>query len=396
MNVTVHPGLLRGTVTVPPSKSLSHRALIASFLAGRGTVKNLAENSDIDATRDCLDALRNGGICDCRDSGSTMRFLVPLALVLNGGGTFTGNGRLPERPMGPYFELFTQKGVSVERSENGFTLRGALQPGCYSLPGNVSSQFVTGLLFALPLLNGESTIVLTSPLESASYAALTLQVLSAFGIQIEPVPDGWCIPGGQAYRPCDYTVEGDESAAAFWRVANALGSAITYKGLNPHSIQGDCAMRAIIDGDIRVIDVRECPDLVPALAVLCCFREGESRIVHAERLRLKECDRLAVMAGELNALGASVTELPDGLIIQGLASPVEENIDEAGGEGLHGRRPLLRGGNAGSHSDHRVPMSLAIAATRCRAPVTIRGAECVEKSYPLFWKDFSALGGNLR
>ena len=368
MTVTIQPGLLRGEVTVPPSKSLSHRALIASFLSNGGDAANLAENDDIAATRECLNAIKSGGVLDCRESGSTMRFLIPLALVFRNEATFLGSPRLLERPMEPYLKLF-----DARRFDTGFTLRGKLAPGRFSLPGNVSSQFITGLMFALPLLKGGSEIVLTTALESAPYVDLTLQVLKDFGIRIEPSADGWAIPGNQAYRPCRYIVEGDESAAAFWRVANALGSDIILSGLNHGSIQGDRVMADIIRDDTRVIDVRECPDLVPALAVLCCFRGGESRIINAGRLRTKESDRLSAIADELNKLGANITELPDGLIIEG--------------------KPDLNGGGVNSHNDHRIAMALAIAATRCRGAVTIDGTQSVYKSYPRFFDDYNALGG---
>ncbi|MCL2004001.1 MAG: 3-phosphoshikimate 1-carboxyvinyltransferase [Oscillospiraceae bacterium] len=368
MTLAIQPGLLRGEVTVPPSKSLSHRALIASFLSNGGVVENLAENDDIAATRDCLDGIKTGGVLNCRESGSTMRFLIPLALVFREEAFFIGSGRLLERPMEPYARFF-----DMRRSEDGFAVRGKLKPGRFPLPGNVSSQFVTGLLFALPLLDGESEITLTSPLESKPYVDLTLQALTAFGVRIDAAPDGWAVPGRQAYRPCRYTVEGDESAAAFWRVANALGSEVTCAGLNPNSIQGDRVMTDIIRDGVRVIDVRECPDLVPALAVLCCFRDGESRIVNAGRLRIKESDRLSAVTLELNRLGARIAELPDGLVIQGVQT--------------------LNGGSISSHNDHRIAMALAIAATRCGGAVTIRGAECAGKSYPGFFEDFRALGG---
>jgi len=370
MTVRINPGLLHGEVTVPPSKSLSHRALIASFLSQGGMVENLAENDDIAATRDCLDAIKTGGVLNCRESGSTMRFLIPLTLVFRDEATFIGSGRLLERPMEPYLRLF-----DVESNKDGFTLRGKLNPGFYYMPGNVSSQFITGLLFALPLLSGDSEIILTSPLESGPYVDLTLQVLGAFGIQIDSKKDSWTVPGNQIYHPCRYIVEGDESAAAFWRVANALGSVVTCKGLNPGSIQGDRVIENIIRDDIRTIDVRECPDLVPALAVLCCFRDGESRIINAGRLRFKECDRLSAITYEVNKLGANITELPDGLVITG-GSP-------------------LSGGCVDSFNDHRIPMALAVAATRCRGSVTINGAECVNKSYPDFFADFKSLGGRV-
>jgi len=368
VNVTVQPGLLRGRVRVPPSKSLTHRALIAAALSGGGTVENPAENEDIAATRACLAALKTGGVFPCGESGSTMRFFMPLSLVFHDTAVFTGSPGLLKRPMDAYFGFW-----DAERRGDGYRLNGRLKPGRYALPGDVSSQFITGLLFALPLLDGESEIVLLSPLESKPYVDLTRQVLKAFGVSVRSEPEGYRIPGGQTYIPCRYTVEGDQSAAAFWRLANALGSEVTCEGLNPQSVQGDRVMEDFARGQARVFDVRACPDLVPALAVMCALRPGEHRITGAGRLRIKECDRLRAVTTELNAIGGRVTELPDGLAIQGQSQ--------------------LAGGGADCHNDHRIAMALAVAATRCAAPVTLRGAECVAKSYPAFFGDFAALGG---
>ena len=382
MNLTITPGRLAGTVTPPPSKSQAHRCLIAAALAGGGSeVRNLADSQDIEATRRCLSELKTNSSAlphfDCGESGSTLRFLIPLALALRGGGVFTGRGRLMERPQKPYFDLFDEKGVRYEQRDGVLTLAGALTPGTYRLPGSVSSQFVTGLLYALPLLEGDSEIVLTSPLESRGYVDMTLETLEAFGIRVERDGEGFRIPGGQAYRPSVVTVESDWSQAAFWYAARNLGSRIEIQNMNPRSAQGDriaAHWAAVLakSGEVEA-GLSGCPDLAPPLAVMAAVREGTARLTGAARLRLKESDRLATITAALTALGASVEEHPDSLTIRGV--------------------PWLAGGTADCCNDHRIAMMAAIAATRCQAPVTLLGAECVAKSYPAFWADYRSLGG---
>lgn len=386
MNLNLTPTKLRGTITPPPSKSYSHRALIAAALAGAGSeLTNLADSKDITATRRCLEALAASGeeppLLDCGESGSTLRFLIPVALALRGGARFTGQGRLMERPQKPYFDLFDEKGIFYEQKDGILTVQGTLTPGAYRLPGDVSSQFVTGLLYALPLLSGStSEIMLTSPLESRAYVDMTVEVMERFGVQVEEAPTGWTVPGGQSYRPNALAVEADWSQAGFFYAARGLGNDLDIRGMNPDSTQGD---RIIVtyyeklarDGDVE-LDVSQCPDLVPPLAVHAAVRSGTTRIVNAARLRIKESDRLASVTQVLNAMGAQVEEHPDSLTITG--------------------QPCLKGGVVvDSHNDHRIAMMAAIAATRCREPVTVPGAECVAKSYPNFWEDYEALGGQI-
>ena len=431
MNVTITPGPLSGTVTPPPSKSQAHRALIAAALAqGESAVSNVALSQDIEATVRCLEelgaefaidgsaaAVRGMGAnpmsplrrmayphLDCGESGSTLRFLIPIALAVRGGGIFTGRGRLMERPLKPYFDLFDEKGIFHELKDGVLTVTGLLTPGIYRLPGDVSSQFVTGLLYALPLLEGDSAIILTSPLESRGYIDMTLEALGQFGVSVEAGKDGWHIPGGQLYRPRSLAVEGDWSQAAFWYAAQALGNPVTVEGMDQRSIQGD---RAFLDwvrmvqnqpvaggaavpiwgagpeqegpstpseGCAVSIDVSQNPDLVPPLAAMGALMNGRLRIRNAARLRMKESDRLASVAAVLNALGAEVTEGPDFLEI-------------------HGKERLAGGVTVNSFNDHRVAMMAAIAATRCVKPITITGAECVAKSYPDFWEEYERLGG---
>ena len=283
--------------------------------------------------------------------------------------------------MEPYFRIFDGMGITHRREGDSLTVRGRLRPGEYPLPGDVSSQFVTGLLFALPLLEGESIIRLTSPLESRGYVDMTLQVLRDRGIRVEELPEGFRVPGGQQYGRGTLGEEADYSQAAFWLAAAGLGSPLTVEGLDPDSTQGDrCAVPYFqqLAGPGRVeLDIAQCPDLAPALAVRAALRPGQTaRLVNAGRLRLKECDRLAAIPEELNKLGGQLTEGADFLEIRGVER--------------------LLGGVADSHNDHRIAMMLAVAATRAEGTVTIRGAESVAKSYPDFWEDYQSLGRRAR
>ena len=288
-----------------------------------------------------------------------------------------------ERPQKPYFDLFDEKGIAYRQEDGVLTVQGRLTPGTFALPGDVSSQFVTGLLYALPLLEGDSRITLTTPLESRGYVDMTLEALERFGIRAE-CPDGRTlrIPGGQTYRPCRAAVESDYSQAAFYYAANGLGGQVEILGLNPRSAQGD---RCIVPYHMQLcgpgeaeLDVSQCPDLVPPLAAHAALRQGITRIVNAARLRIKESDRLTAVTQVLTALGADVVEGADRLTITGQP------------EGLAG------GVTVDSHNDHRIAMMAAVAATRCAAPVTITGAECVAKSYPDFWEDYERLGGQIQ
>ena len=236
MNVTILPGTLKGAVTPPSSKSQTHRAVLALMLAqGEGKLSNLAVSEDIQATQDCVAALKSGQpaqadglpLLDCGESGSTLRFLIPVALAVRGGGHFTGRGRLMERPQGPYIRLFEEKGILWNQEGGCLTVAGQLEPGVYALPGNVSSQFITGLLYALPLLPGDSRIVLTTPLESRGYVDMTLDMLRRFDIKVEEQEDGFLVPGNQTYQARDLTLEADWSGAAFWYAGLVKGRTST-------------------------------------------------------------------------------------------------------------------------------------------------------------------------
>ncbi len=419
--VKIIPTPLSGVVKVPPSKSFAHRAVIAAFLSGdECKINNIRLSDDVSATVDCIRALGgvavydedlecltiskndkelNEKIClDCSESGSTLRFLIPIAICLGKTIEFSGRGRLMERPLSPYFEIFDQKGISYELKNGKLIIDGKLNGGEFKIDGGVSSQFVTGLLFALPMLDDDSTIVINGNLSSKAYVDITLQVLKDFGIIIKN--DNYktfFIEGRQKYKAREYTVEGDFSQAAFFFVAGALGCDIVCAGLNPDSLQGDKKILEILKsvgaqadqvGDDAykvtagttlnqtVIDVDEIPDLVPICAVLFAFCKGESRITNAARLRLKESDRLAAISAELKNLGADIYEGTDSLVICG--------------------RQMLCGSEVSSHNDHRIAMALAIAACRCEGEVIIDGAiKAVNKSYPDFFEDYKSLGAEM-
>lgn len=405
MDIRIEPRPLAGSVTPPPSKSMAHRLLIAAALGGGvSTVRNIAFSQDIQATLRCMevlgarwerpeeDVLRITGIggsphafselprFDCGESGSTLRFLIPIALAVAGGGVFTGRGRLMERPQQPYFDLFDEKGIFHEQTDGVLTVRGRLAPGEYRLPGNVSSQFFTGLLFALPLLDGPSAVSSTTALESADYITMTINAMQCAGVTVAAQ---WGQRRFQTlsmpYRPFDGTVEADWSQAGFWYAAIALGSRIGLEGLNLESAQGDMVVanhyvRLAMPGDVE-IDVSDCPDLLPPLAVMAAIREGTTHFVNAARLRIKESDRLATVHQMLSALGGQAEEGPDSLTVRGVSA--------------------FSGGTVDGANDHRIVMAAAIAATRSTAPVTILGAQAVNKSYPSFWDDYKRLGGTI-
>lgn len=414
MKVTITPATLRGSVPAIPSKSDVHRKLIGAALANRTTSLSLPRSSaDMDATMECLRALGakidrtddtvmitpinsvpENPVLDCGESGSTFRFLLPVASALSEKVTFQGHGRLPQRPIGELMEVMQERGVTFSAKQLPFTTKGRLQAGDYRIPGNISSQYITGLLLALPLLDGDSTITLSTPLTSAAYVEITRAVLDTFGVTVQETPTGYRISGKQAFRSQGtLSVSGDWSNAAFFLTAGALSDPITVSGLDEADPQGDKEIvpflrqfgaNVSVEGDAvtvqtgkltgTTIDIGETPDLLPILAVLATQAEGETCFTNAARLRLKESDRLKTTTQMLKALGGDVEELPDGLLV---------------------RRCTLTGGETSSYQDHRIAMAAAVAAIVCDAPVTITDAEAVDKSYPQFYEDYEMLGGNI-
>lgn len=413
-DVKFSPFVPNGTVNVPPSKSDVHRAIICAAMAnGVSRISPVALSNDIKATIGCIKALgadavlennvltvdgtnmykNKTALLDCGESGSTLRFFIPIAAAGNINATFVGKGKLPQRPIGIFTEALPKAGT-VCKTEGGLPLeiKGQLKSGIFKIPGNVSSQFITGLLLALPILEGDSEIVLTSPLESVGYIAMTIRTMKQFGVNIQATEKGWHIKGGQSYKTCDYTTDGDWSQAAFFMVLGAVSGKVTVKGVAKDSTQGDKKCAEILarfgakvtqlDNEVTVekgelkaitIDASQIPDLVPVLSVCAAFAEGTTRIINAERLRIKECDRLKATAELLNNLGGKVKELSDGLEITGVSS--------------------LKGGNVNGYNDHRIVMSAAVCAARSDEDITATFAMSINKSYPDFYIDYNSIGG---
>ena len=396
MKVSVRPGKAIGTVAAPPSKSMAHRLLICAGLArGTSRITGLDYNEDILATLDCLRAL--GAVCTaekdtvtvagadlrnaaptqtlcCRESGSTLRFFIPLALLCGKQVAFSGTEKLLSRPLGVYERMCLEQGFSFDRTNNELTVQGNLKGGTFRLPGDVSSQFITGLLFSLPLTGQDSRIEITTPLESRSYIDLTMQALDAFGIKALWLDSQTIhIPGNQQYTARDMAVEGDYSGAAFYGALNAFGGDVDVRGLVPESLQGDKVYEAHIRAlctENAEIDLSDCPDLGPVLFAVAAARQG-GRFTGTRRLKLKESDRAQAMAQELSAFGTKVT--------------VEENSVTVEPVDFHTPDRVLCG-----HNDHRIVMSLAVLLTLTGGE--IEGAQAVRKSFPDFFEKLKQLG----
>lgn len=415
MDIRIDSRPLNGKIAAITSKSDAHRCLIGAALCGGMTEVVINDsNRDIEATADCLRALgakieRDGcvfrvfgieklpekAVLDCNESGSTLRFLLPVAAALGADAHIIGSGRLPERPLSPLVERMGEHGVCFSSDRLPMDISGKLTAGRFELPGNVSSQYITGLLLALPILAGDSEIILTTKLESAGYIDMTIRTLKLFGIEIERIPEngGYRIKGGQKYSsPERIVVEGDWSNAAFWLTAGAVGGDVAVSGLDADSAQGDKEIFELLGNfgartersgeDTKVshdelsgikIDAAGIPDLVPILAVCACAAKGKTEITNAARLRIKESDRLKTVAAMINALGGEIAELQDGLVING--------------------KGKLKGGSVDSFNDHRIAMAAAIASVICEGDVVIKGAQAVEKSYPAFFEHFRLMGG---
>ena len=391
--VEIKNSILNGNVTIPPSKSAAHRALICSYLAGGGSVSPIIDSNDMRATVGVIDALKNNeDVMNCIESGSTLRFMIPVVASLGRRATFIGEGRLPERPIGEYLDILPKHNVKVD--SNGYlpmTIDGQLRNGSYEVNGDVSSQYITGLLLALANVEGDSAVILKTPLQSKPYVDMTVKVMADFGVNITETDFGYLIHGGQEFKKQDYIVEGDWSQSAFFLVAGAIGGDVKVSGLDMNSTQGD---KAIVDvlksfgADVEVgkdyvisrkskltgttVDATDIPDLVPIIAVLGAFSNGKTTIKGAERLRFKESDRIESVVNNLRLMGVDVTETKDGMIING---------SEPHGADLKG------------YNDHRIVMAFSVAGLFCDGDVRIDDAQSINKSYPTFFDDYNMLGG---
>ncbi|MEA5038257.1 MAG: 3-phosphoshikimate 1-carboxyvinyltransferase [Clostridiaceae bacterium] len=412
MDIVIAPSSLSGSVPAIPSKSAAHRLLICAALADEPTALQLSSSSDdIDATIGCLTALgaeikRTGDtitvtpigkapsdpLLDCRESGSTLRFLLPVAAALCEKARFTGGGRLPERPVVELTDLMRRHGVSFSADCLPFETAGRLTGGEFDISGSVSSQYLTGLLLALPVLAQDAAVRLSSKLVSCGYVDMTLSALARFGVNIACAEGRYTVSGPKALcSPARISVDGDWSNAAFFLAAGAIGAPVTVTGLDPDSPQGDRAITMLLQrfgagvavGPAQVtvapaelrgceIDLAEVPDLLPVLAVVAACAQGKTRFTGGERLRHKESDRLASTAAIIGSLGGKAEAFPDGLAVTG---------------------GKLTGGTVDSFHDHRIVMAAAVAGSICPRAVTILGADAVNKSYPAFFSDYAKLGG---
>lgn len=413
MNVKIKNAPLCGEVTVPPSKSAAHRALICAALAsGTSRVTPYCTSQDIMATVDCLRALglsvledQNGytvgggnpnktATLNFCESGSTARFLLPVAAALGVNATAVGQGRLPERPMGILTNLLREHGVEVSADNLPLTLNGKMTSGEFSLPGNVSSQYISGLMLAAPLMQGATKINLTTAAESVGYIDMTINALKNQGVNLLATNSGWEIPENSSLKAKDVVIEGDWSQAAFFMSAAAIGSEVRIKGLNFASCQGDMAALDVFaafgadihiedntlivkKGTLRGIEVNasNIPDMVPAIAATAAYANGKTIIHSAERLRIKESDRIKTTIAALNAMGVKTEEKPDGMIIYPSGK--------------------VMGGKINGANDHRIVMAFAVAAAFANGESEIYGAEAINKSYPEFFSDFKKLGGSV-
>ena len=384
MDITIQPGRLQGTLNAIPSKSQAHRILICAVFADNETILICPEtNRDIEATSQCLCALGanisrtadgyhvtpvshipESAVLPCGESGSTLRFMLPIVGALGVDAVFQMEGRLPQRPLSPLWEEMERMGCNLTRpADNTIRCSGKLRPGAYTIDGGVSSQFITGLLFATALMDGESAITITGRLESEPYIDMTKQALNIFSAP-------------RFHSPGILRVEGDWSNGAFFLAANSLGNDLQIHGLNPASVQGDRAVVDILkdlESGATTVSAADIPDLVPILAVVAGAKHG-AVFTDIRRLRLKESDRVASTVAMIKNLGGKAL--------------ADENTLTVYGTGF-------MGGTVDAVNDHRIAMATAIASTVCAKPVTVLGAQCVEKSYPTFWDEFKCLGGKI-
>lgn len=402
-NIKITPAKLKGSVEIPSSKSMAHRAIIcASLCKGISVIENVDISDDIKAT---INAVTNLGASvkiegktliidatnmftkknvtiDCNESGSTLRFLIPISITYENSVNFIGKDSLGSRPIGIFYEIFDKQNIfyTYEKDKLDLKINGQIKSDTFTIRGDVSSQFISGLMFALPLLDGDSVIKIDGKLESKSYIDLTIYMLSIFGVEIiNKEYKEFIIKGNQVYKEVNYKVEGDYSQSAFFYCANFIGNDITVNGLNKNSLQGDKKCLDILNTFSKsdklevTVDATNCPDIIPIICVSASLRNGRTNIINAKRLRIKECDRLSAITDELNKIGGNVIQKEDSLIINGVKE--------------------FMGGTVSSHNDHRIAMSMAIASTRCKNELIIQNHMCVTKSYKDFWNDFIKIGG---
>ena len=396
MKVIIEKGIANGCVCAPPSKSMAHRLLICAAMAdGKSTVRGISQCEDVSATLDCLEALgvkseRCGNditiegknmkcvtpcsALQCKESGSTLRFFIPITLLSGKNTLFYGESGLMKRPMDVYAKMCDERGLIFLADGESIAVKGPLKAGEFNIAGNISSQFISGLLFALPVLEKDSIIKITTSVESKSYIDLTIEALKIFGVTVAWADDSTLyVKGGQKYTPCDVTVEGDYSGAAFTDALNVFGGSVETKGLNPESIQGDKVYKKFFDMlkiGMPTIHIGNCPDLGPILFAVAAAKHG-GVFTGTSRLKIKESDRAAAMASELKKFGVSVSVCEDKVVVYPAA--------------FHAPNETLCG-----HNDHRIVMSLAILSTLTGG--VIDGAEAIKKSYPGFFADLEALG----
>ncbi len=404
----IEPCRLQGKVNVPQSKSMAHRALIMAFLCGDISKVILDERNlsdDVIATREALEKIQayqkdhaegERLLLDCKESGSTLRFLIPLVAVLGVPTRFEGRGRLPKRPIKEYERVFEGSGATMtycggEGLSLPLEIDGKMRSGEYTLPGNVSSQYISGLLMALASEEGESRICLSTELESEPYVDMTMEVMQAFGCEVRKEERAYALPDKKTlHREKDFYVEADYSQAAFWLVGNYLGDEVDLTNLPEKTAQGDRAIETLLEGLAEAgaengshyfeMDARNVPDLVPVFSVAAAATDCETHIVHAERLVLKESDRLAATAGLLRVLGIEVDVSSDGMVIHGKKASDGKIFD---------------GGVIDTHKDHRLVMAAAVAGAQARSVIRIQDPVAVEKSYPSFFEDYIHLGGSV-
>jgi len=415
-SMTFSKSNLKGEIDAPSSKSYTHRAIIAASLArGKSKITNITYSDDIYATINAVKAMgakvethdnycyvegvkkvkKIADIVHCNESGSTLRFMIPIFSLSNKKFSITGTPSLMRRPLTIYEDIFSEENMQFTLQKNIIEIKGSLQPKTYKIDGTISSQFLTGLMYALPLLEGDSTIKIVNHLESKSYLNITIDLLEEFGIIIKEIDDGYFIKGNQSYHAKDYAVEGDYSQAAFFLVGGQMNGAIIINNLEHDSPQGDKVIIDIIkdmkgrviyseDGLISektktigtIIDISDCPDLGPILSLLASVSKGVTKIVNIERLRLKESDRVQSTVQTLKKLGVDIEVSGNEIIIQGSTK-------------------LLGGVTLDSHNDHRIAMMVAIASLVSTNPITLTNPYAINKSYPNFYKDYQKLGGQI-